>query len=173
MRTPLLALTLLAATSSVAQAEALVLEPSSPNLAPTGFDYRYDSTRTWLIGCFGVDWLHGAAIFPKTWNHSANFTPADGDYRAAFQPTWLERFCAAQLGIYNYVQVAWTDPSDATHVLRGVIQVDAGGTSKVDEVTCTLVDETSPFDAIQCEQAVVNLAGREDTYVIVHLEGLD
>lgn len=160
-------------TSSVAFAEGLVVEPSSAHLAPTGFEYRYDSTRTWLVGCFGYDWLHNSGPYPKTWTHAASFTPADGDYRAEFKRTWLEQFCAARLGIYNYVQVAWTDPSNPDTVYRGVIQVDAGGASKLSEVTCRVVDPTAPFDALQCERAVVDLASPGDAFVIVRVEGLD
>ena len=161
---------LLASTGSVALADALVVEPTSPNLVPGTFEYRYDSTRTWLLGCFGYDWLHGGGFYPKSWSHSAAFTPADGDYRAAFQPTWLERFCAAEMGIYNYVLVTWTDPANPVNTYRGVIQVDAGGTSKLGEVSCRLVDPASPSDAVQCERAVVDLSSPGDTYLIVHVD---
>lgn len=163
---------LIATTSSSALAQSLVLEPSSANLVPQSFEYRFDATRRWL-GCYSYDFLQGSGWYPKVWHHTAEFTPADGDYELSFQRSFTERYCAAEMGIYNYVSVVWTNPEDPSETYRGVMQIDAKGSTKLDEVTCTLRDATDPWNAIECEQASVNLSTAGAAYVIMNVVGLD
>ncbi len=160
-----------AADASSALADRLIVEPSSPDLTPESFDYRFDATRRWL-GCYSYDVLQGSGWYPAVWHHTAAFTPADGDFEVELRRSWSERYCAAELGINNYVQVVWTNPADPTQVHRGVLQVEANGTDKVDEVSCSLVDSSNPWNAIECERASVNVSGSGDAYIIIHFSGV-
>lgn len=157
--------------TSVASANTLVIEPTSSNLVPLTFDYRFDATRRWL-GCYQYDVLQGSGWYASAWYHTATLTQVDGDYEARFQRTWQERYCAADMGPYNYVNFVWTSPSDSTLQYRGVMQIHAGASASVDEVTCRLIDPTSPYNAIECDAAEVSFAGPRTT-IIVHLDGLD
>lgn len=161
----------IAGVSSTASANTLVVEPTSENVVIENFEYRYDAVRRW-VGCWQYDILQGSGWYPSAWYHTAEMTYVDGDYQAKFQPTLLERYCAAEMTYLNYVQIVWTDPNDASRVYRGVMQIDARGATAFDEVSCVLADPESPYNAIECERAYVNLSARTAT-IVLHIDGLE
>lgn len=163
---------LIVGSSSTALANTLIIEPTSANLVPVSFEYRFDAARKWL-GCFQYDVLQGSGWYPGAWYHTANFTPVDGEYEAEFSRTWTERYCAATMGIYNYVQIEWTNPNDPSEVYHGVMQIDAGGSQPFDEVTCKLADPSSPWNAIECQTAAVSFSGKGDATILINLVGLE
>ncbi len=165
------AIAVICGSSSTALAGTLILEPTSPNLVPAGLEYRFDATRKWP-GCFHYDILQRTGWYPAVWHHTSSFVSNDGDYEDNVNRNWKERYCGAALGLYNYVQVVWTDPNDPSHTYQGVLQVDMRGTATTDEVTCTLADPTSPWNAIECEMALVSLPSKGETTIVVHLDGL-
>lgn len=156
--------------SAPERTNTLILEPSSETLVPETFDYRFDSTSTSRVGCYQRDFLTKQR-FPLNWIHSANMTPADGAYVVEFARDRTEKKCNAQMGLYNYVSVVWTDPEDASHTYRGVMQVDGRGTASFAEVRCFLSNPAEPFNSLECEQAVVSFASGPVT-IVMHLDGM-
>lgn len=160
-------------SSNLVLAETLIVEPTSPNLTPTTFEYRYDATRGWL-GCYSYDVLQGTGWYPSVWRHEQDFTPYDGDFEVTWNRTFAERYCNATIGEYNnYVRVVWTNPNDPSETYSGVVLVENAGESTTDEVTCRLRDASDSYNALECDRSVISLTSGEPAYLVVHVEGLE
>jgi len=140
------------------------------------FWYRFLSA---FRRCEEYDLLQGASLFDNdswylaAWYRQAELTPIDGDYQAVIALTDEERACGGKRLPESSVHVLWTDPTDATVQIPGMIQAVAQkGAPSIAEVTCELVGSPGAYEGLSCDTATLSLTARKTT-IIVHLKGAE